>query len=154
MIGIFTACVLGVPTPEELTLTSAGFWASTNNFPLAPLVISGWLGIYLSDSTLFFLGRHLGSGVFRLPFLRIFFTDSRVRWAECRLREQGVLVCFIGRFLPGLRIPVFATAGALRIKPRIFLVVDALAGMILVLLWIFFGNWIANFRFLLVNPFT
>jgi len=144
VIGIFLACALGVPAPEEITLLSAGVLVSTKQLPLGLAVISGLAGIFMSDSTLFFLGRRLGPRVFGLPLIRTVLTESRVKWAESRIRRNGPLVCFIGRFLPGLRVVIFTTSGALGIKPQVFLAIDVLAAMTIVSLWISLGNWMGS----------
>jgi len=144
VIGIFLACALGFPVPEEITLISAGVLVSTKQLSLGLAFISGLAGIIMSDSTLYFLGRHLGPRVFRLPLLRSVLTESRVKLAEYRIHRNGPLVCFIGRFLPGLRVVIFATSGALKIKPQVFLVIDALAAVLIVSLWISLGNWMGS----------
>ncbi len=144
VIGMFLACALGFPVPEEITLISAGVLVSTKQLHLTLAVISGLAGILISDSTLYFLGRHLGPRVFELPLLRTVLTESRVKWAESRIRKYGPLVCFVGRFLPGLRIAIFTTSGALGLKPQVFLSIDVLAAVIIVSLWISLGHWMGS----------
>ncbi len=119
VIGIFLACALGVPVPEEITLISAGVLVSTKQLPLIIAAIAGLSGIITSDWTIYLLGRRLGPRVFRLPILRTVFTNSRIKWTELRIRRSGPLVCFLGRFIPGLRVVIFATSGVLGIKPYI-----------------------------------
>lgn len=144
VIGIFLSCATGVPAPLEITLLSAGVLVSTKQIPLGIAVISGLAGIFMSDWTLYFLGRHLGPQVFRLPLLRTVFTESRVKWAEARIRGNGPIVCFIGCFLPGLRVVMFTACGAFGVKPQVFLVIDIMAAVIIVSLWIFLGNWMGS----------
>jgi membrane protein DedA with SNARE-associated domain len=146
MIGMFLACALGVPVPEEVTLISAGVLVSTKQPHLTLAAVSGLSGILISDATLYFLGRYFGPRVFELPLFRTVLTEPRVKWAESRIRRYGPLVCFVGRFLPGLRIAIFTTSGALGLKPQVFLLIDALAAVIIVSLWISLGHWMgANF---------
>lgn len=146
MIGILLGCALGIPVPLEITLLSAGVLVSAKQINLAPAVMSGLAGIFMSDWTLYFLGRHFGPLVFRLPLLRTILTESRVKWAEALIRRNGPLVCFIGCFLPGLRVVILTTCGALGITPLTFFAFDTLAAMIIVSLWISLGNWAgANF---------
>ncbi len=142
--GIFLTCALGMPVPEEITLLSAGVLVSAKQLPLCLAVIPGLAGIFMSDTILFFLGRRLGPRVFRLPLLRSVLTAERVRWAESRIHRNGPLACFVGRFLPGLRVVIFTTSGALGIKPRVFLAVDAAAAVIVVSLWVAAGLWMGS----------
>jgi len=143
-IGIFMACALGVPVPEEITMLWAGILVSARDIPLGHAVFSSWAGLLASDSTLYLLGRYFGRQVFRLPLLRTVLTESRVKWAESHIRGDGPLVCFIGRFLPGLRIVIFTTSGALGLKPHVFIAIDTLAAVITVSLWISLGNWMGS----------
>ncbi len=145
VIGIFVACALGMPVPEEITLLSAGLLGSAKEIPIILAALFGWAGLCLSDSILFFLGRHLGPGVFRLPLLRNVFTETRVKMAESRIRSNGILVCFVGRFLPSMRMAVFAAAGALSVNPIAFLITDALAGATAVLIWVSIGSWMGSY---------
>ena len=144
VLTIFLACATGVPVPEEITLLWVGIFVSTKQLQLSLAVVSGLAGILASDWTLYFLGRHLGPRVFRLHLFRTVFTDSRVKWAESHIRRNGPLVCFVGRFLPGLRVVIFAASGALGIKPQVFLAIDAMAAMTIVSLWISLGNWMGS----------
>jgi len=144
MSGIFLACALGMPVPEEITLISAGVLISVKQLPLCLGFIPGLAGIFMSDTILFFLGRHFGSRVFRLPLLRSILTEHRVQWAESLIQRNGPVACIVGRFLPGLRVVLFLTSGALGIKPRVFIAADVLAAVILVSLWISVGNWMGS----------
>ena len=149
MLGILLSCALGIPVPLEITLLSAGVLVSTKQIHLGLAVISGLAGILTGDWTMYFLGRHFGPRVFQLPFLRTVLTESRVKWAEARIRRNGPLVSFVGCFLPGLRVVIFTTCGALGINPLTFIAIDTLAAMIIVSLWISLGNWV-GFNF--INP--
>ena len=144
MSGIFLACALGIPVPEEITLLSAGIMVAAKKFPLYLVAIPGFAGMVVCDTTLFILGRRLGRRIFRFPLLRSALTEQRVQWAESHIHRDGSLTCFIGRFIPGLRVVVITTSGALGIKPRVFLTVDILAVLIIVSLWIAVGYWMGS----------
>lgn len=144
VIGIFLACASGFPVPEEITLLTTGVLVATKQLAIGLALLSCWSGLLMSDWTLFFLGRHLGIRVFRSPLLRNVLTESRVRWAETLIQKNSHMVCFLGRFVPGLRVVLFTMIGVLGIKPRVFLVIDTLAALISVSLWIFFGSWMAS----------
>jgi len=144
VIGIFLACALGFPVPEEITLIFAGIWVSTKQLTLILAVLSGWSGLLMSDWTLFFLGRHLGPRIFHLPFLKTVLTETRVKWAEALVNKNGPFFCFIGRFLTGLRVVIFTTFGALGLRPQIFMAIDIMASLVSVSIWIFFGYWMAS----------
>ena len=63
-------------------------------------------------------------------------TPERVTAAEDRIQNNAKFVCFIARFLPGLRAPIYLTAGVLRVKPSTFLFQDGLAALLSVPIWV------------------
>ena len=141
IVGMLFACGIGLPIPEDITLLSAGLIASGHQISLAGALIAGFVGVMIGDSILFFAGRIFGKRVFSLPGFRKLFTPSRVASAEARIRKNGPFICFVARFLPGLRSPVFAMSGALGVRPRTFFLLDGFAALISVPIWVYVGYW-------------
>jgi membrane protein DedA with SNARE-associated domain len=144
IVGILFICGLGVPIPEDLTLLAAGLLAANQSISLPGALIAGFVGVMLGDALLFFMGRKFGKRVFALPGLRAFFTEQRVARAEAKIRHNGPFICFIARFLPGLRSPIFAMSGALGVKPMTFFLLDGFAALISVPVWVYLGFWFGN----------
>lgn len=144
IVGILLICSFGVPIPEDITLLTAGLLASAHRISLPGALIAGFGGVLVGDSILFFLGRRYGKRVFALPGLRRLFTPDRVLAAETRIRKNGPFICFIARFLPGLRSPIFAMSGALGVKRSTFLMLDGLAALLSVPLWVYLGHWFGS----------
>lgn len=141
IFGILLACGLGVPIPEDITLIAAGILAGTGKISIYGAYVVGYLGVLVGDTFLFFLGRKYGRAVFDWPFFKKIFTPERVVKAEARIQKNANAICFIARFLPGLRAPIYLTAGVLRVKPAIFLFQDGLAALLSVPIWIYLGQW-------------
>jgi membrane protein DedA with SNARE-associated domain len=141
IVGVLLICGLGVPIPEDITLLAAGLLASAGSITLPGAFLAGLGGVLGGDAFLFFLGRRFGKKVFQLPGLRKVFIPERLIAAEERIRRFGPLICFIARFLPGLRAAVFAMSGALGVKPYVFFSLDGLAALLSVPLWIMLGYW-------------
>lgn len=144
IVGILVICGFGVPIPEDITLLAAGLLASSSRITLFGALAAGFFGVLLGDSVLFLLGRRFGKRIFSLPGFRRIFTPSRVSAAESRIRRNGPFICFIARFLPGLRSPVFAMAGALGVRPLTFFALDGFAAAISVPVWVYLGYWFGN----------
>ena len=144
IVGILVICGLGVPIPEDLTLLCAGLLASAESITVPGALVAGFVGVMIGDAFLFFMGRRYGKKVFGLPGLRRIFTPERVIAAEQRIRSNGPFICFIARFLPGLRSPVFAMAGALGVKRSVFFMLDGVAALISVPVWVFLGYWFGS----------
>ncbi|MEK6556033.1 MAG: DedA family protein [Bdellovibrionota bacterium] len=144
ILGVLLVCGLGVPIPEDITLVAAGILAALGNISLPGAIIAGLIGVLVGDSFLFFLGRIYGHKVFTLPVLRTFFTEARLSLAREKILNNSKFICFMARFLPGLRAPIFLTAGIMGVKPSIFLLLDGSAALISVPFWIMVGWYLGD----------
>lgn len=144
ILGVLTTCGLGVPIPEDITLIAAGILASLGNISLTGAMFAGLFGVLIGDSFLFFLGRHMGKNVFQLPILRKLMTENRIKRAEEKILANSKLICFVARFLPGLRAPIFLTSGVMGVRPAIFLGLDGAAALISVPFWVYLGWWVGE----------
>src|SRR5690606_32509464 len=124
ILGVLLACGLGLPVPEDVTLVAAGILSAIGTISLTGAMLVGLVGVLAGDSILFFLGRKFGHRVFHLPGFKKIFTESRVRIAEDKVINNSKFICFTARFLPGLRAPIFLTAGILGVRPIIFFTLD------------------------------
>lgn len=141
ILGVLLACGLGVPIPEDVTLIAAGILAGTGKITIFGAYVTSYIGIMAGDCFLFFLGRKHGRAVFTWPFFKKIFTPARIAMAENKIQKNANAICFIARFLPGLRSPIFLTAGTLKVKPSVFLLQDGFAALISVPIWIYLGQW-------------
>ena len=67
-------------------------------------------------------------------------TPERFVAVQAKFEKYGVWVLFVARFLPGLRSPIFITAGVTRRVPFWrFLLMDGLAALISVPVWVYLG---------------
>jgi membrane protein DedA with SNARE-associated domain len=139
ILGALLVCGLGLPIPEDVTLLSAGVLASVHNIRLPGAIVVGFFGVLAGDTFLFFMGRLFGPKVFLLPGFRTLFNSARIHSARERIQKDARMICFIGRFLPGLRAPIYLTAGMMHVKPSTFLIQDGLAASISVPLWVYIG---------------
>lgn len=144
IIGVLLISGLGLPLPEDITLLAAGLLASAGHMSLAGALAAGFFGVLAGDMFLFFMGRRYGSKIFGLPGFRRIFTPARITAAETRVRRNGHFICFIARFLPGLRSPIFALAGAMGVKFSVFIMQDGFAALISIPVWVYLGYWFGN----------
>ena len=144
ILGVLFICGLGVPIPEDITLISAGILAALGKISFTGALIVGFIGVMLGDAFLFFVGRIYGRKVFKWPMIRTFATPERIKKAEVRIQSNARFICFVARFLPGLRSVVFLTAGTMGIRPIVFFTQDGLAALLSVPLWVWFGWFFGN----------
>lgn len=144
IFGVLLISGLGVPLPEDISLITAGILVSLNKMSFLGACIIGFLGVMAGDCILFFLGYYMGEKAFQLPLLKKIFTAKRIKLASSKVNNNSKLICFTARFLPGLRSPIFLTAGTLKVKPLTFLLLDGGAALFSVPLWVFVGTWFGN----------
>lgn len=130
VFGILMACGFGVPIPEDITLISAGILAYNGVGNIYLWIVICFLGVILGDSTMFFLGKRYGLALANKGFLAKILPQSRLLQVGDVLKEKGNKFLFMARFMPGLRAPIFFTAGALGVNPIVFLTFDGLAALI------------------------
>lgn len=135
---------LGLPIPEDITLVSAGLLAALGKISLAGALGAGFVGVLIGDTFLFFLGRNLGTRVFNLPGIKYVFTKKRTQMARQKVINNSKMVCFVARFLPGLRAPIYLTAGIMGVRPLVFFSLDGLAALLSVPLWVMLGWWFGH----------
>jgi membrane protein DedA with SNARE-associated domain len=140
-------CGFGVPVPEDLILVAGGVLAGLGVTDLRVMMAVGLTGVLVGDATVFLLGRAYGERVRRLPLVRRLLTPERYAAVQEKFRRHGSRVLVVARFLPGLRAPIFLTAGMSRTVPFWrFALLDGVAALVSVPLWIVLGYLGANNR--------
>ncbi len=144
---VFLLCGLGFPLPEEIVLLAAGYVCA--KFPehaSLPLMMAWCAGAILAGDLLpFVLGRVFGVRLLRLRWLRYYVTKQRLANFDRWFRRRGDLVIFIARFVAGLRVVAFFTAGSMKMPWRRFLFYDGLGIALIVPLLTWLGYQSADF---------
>lgn len=144
IFGILLACGLGLPIPEDVTLFAAGVLAYYGVVSLKIIIVTSFIGVLLGDSIIFFLGKIYGPNLTKVWFFARIFTENRLKLVQTRFLQQGNKLIFAARFMPGLRAPIFFSAGLLHLPTRIFLFYDGTAALISVplIIWsvYYFGD--------------
>lgn len=128
---VFMVCGLGFPLPEEIVLVTAGYVCFKGLASLTPMILTCSGAILLGDLVPFTLGRVFGSRLLRLRTLRILVNRRRLALFDRWFRRRGDLVIFFARFLTGLRIVAYFTAGTMKMSFVRFIALD-LIGIALV----------------------
>jgi membrane protein DedA with SNARE-associated domain len=143
-------CGFGVPVPEDVTLVTGGVIAGLGYANEHTMVAVGLAGVLLGDGLIFTLGRVFGDRITRVPVLSRILTPERFAQAQDKFAKYGKWVMFVARFLPGLRTPVFLTAGMTRrVGGPTWFFMDGFAALISVPVWVYLGYFGAkNFDWL------
>lgn len=139
MFGLLIACGFGFPMPEDIILITGGIMSARGVTDVMTVNIVCLFGVLAGDGTVFFLGRRYGQRIKSFPIIRRILNEKNDRRVEKIFRKYGSKVIFFARFMPGLRTPIFMTAGIYRVSPWTFLSLDGFAALISVPLWIHVG---------------
>lgn len=129
---ILVLCGFGLPIPEEITMIGAGFLLHQSDLQVAPMIAVCIAGTLIGDSIPFWVGRHWGRRALRNKAVRRAVHPERLRAIDRRFRRQGARAVFVCRFIPGLRLPAWFTAGTLGMPYLRFLLIDLLGAAIMV----------------------
>src|SRR5262245_21100082 len=161
--GVFFALVaaaFGAPIPEEIPIATGGVlvgraWVDPNTlvpgqpppggpkwYIMLPLCI---FGVVLCDTILYFIGRQWGRWLIKLKWVqRRVLSPERLQQIEHNFHEYGIRILLIARLLPGIRTPVFLSAGIVRLPFRKFLLADALYAIPGVNLIFWLAYWLTD----------
>jgi len=130
IFGILIACGLGLPIPEDITLFAAGLLSYYGLTNLPGILIVSFFGVLGGDLIIFTLGHHYGRRLTKKWFFHRLLPDDRLDAMGVRFRKQGNHLIFAARFMPGLRTPIFFSAGTLHLPYKVFLFYDGIAALV------------------------
>jgi membrane protein DedA with SNARE-associated domain len=145
VFGLLVAGGVGIPVPEELVQLTAGYLARRGVLSLVPGILVAWAGIVVGDFLLFRLGRSHGPRILGSRHVARVLTPRRRAFIERHFARHPVLTIVLARHASGLRLPVFAMAGASGVRSTTFLLADGLSALASVPLvvgagWYFAGH--------------
>lgn len=139
---VLLACGFGLPIPEDITLVSGGVISGLGYTNVHWMLVVSMLGVLIGDSTMYWLGRIYGEKILQFPLIRNIATPERFQTVQERFEKQGWKLLFVARFLPGLRAVVYLVSGITRrVTFTRFVVVDFIAAIISVPIWVYLGDF-------------
>lgn len=142
---VLVICGFGVPIPEDLTLVTGGVISGMGYTNPHIMFAVGMLGVLVGDGIMFAAGRIWGQKILRFKLIARIMTPKRYEQVQEKFDKYGNWVLFVARFLPGLRTAVFVTAGISRkVSYLRFIIMDGLAALISVPIWIYLGEYGAH----------
>ena len=142
---VLVICGFGVPIPEDLTLVTGGVISGMGYTNPHIMFAVGMLGVLVGDGIMFAAGRIWGQKILRFKPIARIMTPKRYEQVQEKFDKYGNWFLFVARFLPGLRTAVFVTAGISRkVSYLRFIIMDGLAALISVPIWIYLGEYGAH----------
>jgi len=152
-VAVFSALVaagFGAPIPEEIPIATGGVLVGRdwNN----PEGLKWWImlpvcivGVILCDTILYVAGRKWGRWLIRLNWVqRRMLSPEQFQKIEKNFHDYGIRILLIARLLPGIRTPVFLSAGIVRLPFRKFLLADAIYAIPGVNLVFWLAYWLTD----------
>ncbi len=140
--GLLLLCGLGLPIPEDIILIIAGALGEMDGRSWMRVGMVMYVGVVGGDSMIFFAGRHLGTRMLASSWVQRILPPRKQIKVEAMLARYGWWALFLARFLPGLRAPLFFTAGSMKVSYLKFLCLDGLAALISVPFFVWLGRWL------------
>lgn len=131
LILVITGC--GLPIPEEVVVVAAGVAASAGTLQPWAAFAACLVGALLGDCVMYAIGYHFGHNLAKKHprFAHLLHAEREARTEEL-MRQHGLKVFLLSRFMVGLRSPIYLTAGILRLSFRRFLLIDVICATIVV----------------------
>lgn len=139
ILGVLFLCGLGLPIPEDITLVSAGYLAGIGQISFIGANVVCLVGVLIGDVILFSIGRKFGYSVLSWPIFKRVFSQKRIDKAFERARKRAKIICFIARFMPGLRACIYLSCGIVGVPFRVFILQDSLAALLSVPFFVWIG---------------
>jgi membrane protein DedA with SNARE-associated domain len=139
---VLLLCGLGLPIPEDVVLITAGVLGQIDGRSWVEISALMYAGVLGGDIITFFAGRHVGGWVLTSKWFQRIFPPQKQAKVVDFFDKNGSMGLFIGRFLPGLRAPIFFTAGSMKVPFLKFLFFDGLAALLSVPVFVWLGHWL------------
>lgn len=145
--GVFLVlllCGFGLPIPEEVVLILAGYLVYEElaaYWPMAGVCLGG---VLLGDILIYALGHHIGNNLIQHRIVSKFISEKNRDRLWAFFQKHGNKTIFLGRFLFGIRTPLFFTAGSIRMSFWRFLRMDFVAALIGVPIIVFLGTYFGS----------
>lgn len=103
---------------EDPTCLASGLLVAQGLVEFVPAMLACLIGIFIGDSALYMIGRFFGRPVLRKPPFRWIISEQEVDrmsdWFE--KNPKGFALIVSARFIPGSRVPIFVSAGIMRLN--------------------------------------
>ncbi len=133
--GLFWLCALSgiaVPVPEDVPLLYAGIRIEAGSLAWAPTLGVALSGVLVRDLAAYAIGRYVGAWLLRSSLVIRLVGQSRLDRARRLIEDHGSRAVLAGRFMIGLRAPLFMVAGAMGTRVTRFLLWDVLGLLVAV----------------------
>ena len=127
---ILLLCGLGLPLPEDIIIFTSGYLSYLGTIEPITALIVNLIGILVGDLIIYGIGYYYGETILQFRFFKKIATNERLEKSKRLFATHGKKAVFFGRFLMGLRAPLFLVAGITRFPFKNFFIMDLTAAII------------------------
>jgi len=124
----------GLPASGDIVVLAGGLFANGGRLALPLVMLSGFVGAFVSDNSVYWIGRIGGRPmihrILKMRFLHFLVNEKSLVKVERYFEAHGGKTVFVGRFGPGLRSMTPLFAGVTRMKYYRFLPYNLAAGVV------------------------
>jgi membrane protein DedA with SNARE-associated domain len=150
-IGVFLGIIatgLGAPMPEELPVVIGGGIVhdlNVTDWRWWRMLLACIAGVIVGDTCLYMIGRFWGIRLVHIPFIKKhLMTPERLVKISRNFQEYGVKILLFARMTPGIRAPIFITAGITKLPWIKFFIADGIYAIPGVTILFSLGYWSAD----------
>jgi membrane protein DedA with SNARE-associated domain len=152
VFGVLLLCGFGLPIPEDISIIAGGIISGLGYTNVYIMLIVSLFGVLIGDTIIYMLGRHFGKRIMKKRLGKRVISNAWYDRILRSFRKNGKMVLFTARFMPGLRTPIFLTAGITKfVGFGTFILIDGIAAILSVPVWTFLGYYGASNRDTLVR---
>ena len=144
VLGILATGIPFVPIPEELPVVMGGFLVAhgLHAWIMLPACI---VAVVVGDFMLYGIGRTFGTSILNTRWVKKHvLPPERQQKIEANFKQHGVKILLFARLTPGIRAPIFVTAGILKLPWPVFVLADGIYAIPGVTLLFFLGFWFTD----------
>lgn len=101
---------------EDFACIGGGLLAASGSVSLPAAVVGCFVGIFIGDLGIYFIGRVFGATALELPILRSLVSAKALGRSATWFEERGVALVVLTRFFPGSRVPTYFAAGVVKVS--------------------------------------
>jgi membrane protein DedA with SNARE-associated domain len=139
--GLPWAALAGAGPAVELRTVPPSDTLHVRWWVMLPVCIAG---VVLSDIILYSLGWWGGERLKKSRWMSRILSPQRRQRTEENFHSYGVSILLVGRLVPGIRAPLFLTAGSMRLPLPRFLLADGLGAIVGNSFFFFLGYWLGD----------
>ncbi len=152
VFGMLILCGFGLPIPEDISIIAGGIIAGLGYGNVHIMCLVSVIGVLIGDIIVYNLGRVFGEKIFSKKIGKRILEHNWYEKIISSFNDHGRMVLFAARFMPGLRTPIFLTAGITKfVGFPTFIIIDSFAAIISVPIWNYLGFYGASNRELLIK---